>query len=823
MFTKYISLLLVLLAGAPQIHATEELMDGLPASVHIAEGFNFIPVTQTVREVRDYFNQNSGTVSDFALVGPTVMAAPPGVDGHLFVGTQRGQVFHVAFDRDDNDHPVITSMEPMLDIRDKVSAAIDRGLIGMAVHPDFEDGSGRLYLSYTHANGDLDGYYDTACFDPTLGSYTCTEVKKKTAGLAWYQIEDFVGDPATEQLILGKIRGTPDAPSCSDYAEDANCIYSDSGSHTVGGVAFDPDTGAVCLATGDGAGFYKAEPDAVRAARFDNLSGKLLCVDPDTGLGLPSNPYWTGDPNDFASRIVVYGLRNPYRFMFSDERELIIFMVGWNQVESAYRIATETGGYVGWPCHGVETMVTDYRFLDACDFDAPEPVIPPQYQYNHLPENNYQAAIVGAARFGPLYPDWLEGRYIAGDYRNDWVRILRTDENTGLWVDGIDLAYGTDPENPIELGAPVMFYNDTAGRVYMMSFLSGSVDGYSIGTIYEIVYSDPAQIADPGSDASSDDQLTVARFDYEPIDRNLIFSFDGANSTINDQPLADSDNVMFLWDFQDGSPEVESLGTITHQFPRTGDYEVALSLISEAGEVLSRTVREVRVADPRFEAEPYVLKTLLPGHALAISESFDVGVEFDNFGEEEPFCAVLNVSDEITGDTAREVHRCLSLPTDTITVVSFPLLFSEPGNFIMTVRFHAATSDLPDAEPTAFLGDKYLGSLRILNRSGLTEPAPDPVDSDDISSPANDENDVNDVNDVNDETDSFTDDEDSSSLPRVEDQNTPDNDVLRENTQSGGAIGVALLLLMSQALLTSLLRRGRSHRSLQRSGAGCCR
>ena len=788
-FYRYVGFLFALfvLLGASLSQASEESLDGIPSSVNIAEGFDFIPVTSTVRNVRDYFNENGGTVSDFALVGPTVMAAPPGVDGHLFVATQRGQVFHVAFERDDNDHPVFTSMEPVLDIRDKVSAAIDRGLIGMAVHPDFEDGTGRLYLSYTHANGDLDGYYDTTCFDDTQGARPCTDVKKKTAGLAWYQIDDYVGDPDSEHLILGRIRGTPEAPSCSNYAPDADCIYSDSGSHTVGSVAFDPETGAVCLATGDGAGFYRAEPDAVRAARLDNLSGKLLCVDPDTGKGLRSNPYWTGNANDFASRTVVYGLRNPYRFSFSEERDLVIYMVGWNQVESVYRIEPDNGGYVGWPCHGVETGVTDYQFLSACDFEAPEPVIDAQYQYNHPPENDYQAAIVGAAHFGAAYPEWLEGRYLAGDYRNDWIRILGTDEDTGLWVDDIDLAYGTDPDNPIELGAPVMFYNDTAGRVYMLSFLSGAVDGFTVGTIYEIVYTAPVEEeVEPEPEDVPEAAVTVAGFEFEPIEGDLTFSFDCAQSIIRGQAVGEFRNVQCRWDFGDDSPVVDTQDPIVHEFAAAENYQVRLSLIAGNGRVISRADRTVQVASPQNQASPVVYDMNLPDYPVAISESFNVGISVLNTGSGEPFCALLDVVNDDTGNSVREIRRCTTLAFSARANLSFPLFFSDPGSFTLSVRFHATTNDLPTAEPVAYLGQQILGSLGIQNRSGTTEPLPEFIDL------IADENESGgDPGEIS--SDLFGDDE----LP-VNDDSATDELFADVSNSSGGSSGgsVSVLLLM---------------------------
>jgi len=706
-------------------HSSDDLLDGLPPSVFVADGFHFMPVTPTVRDIQDYFDQNSGNVSDYALVNPTVMASPPGVDGHLFVGTQQGLVFHVTFERDERDHPVPGSIELVLDIQEKVSAAIDRGLIGMAVHPDFENGTGRLYLAYTHANGDLDGYYETTCFDETLGAHPCTDVKEKTAGLAWYQFDDYVGDPDSEQLILGKIRGTEERPSCSDYPQGSDCIYSDSGSHTVGGVAFNPDTGAVCVSTGDGAGFYQAEPEAVRAASMNNLSGKLLCVNPDTGLGLSENPYWTGDPQDFASRIVAYGLRNPYRFTFSSDGELIIYMVGWNQVESIYRIDPAVGGYAGWPCHGLETDITDYQFLAECDFEAPEPVTPAQYYYHHLPENDYQAAIVGAASFGSTYPAWLRDRFIVGDYRNDWVRILGTDPDTGLWFDEIDLALGTDPANPIELGAPVMFHNDSAGRIYMLSFLSGNVDGHNVGTIYEINYTDPLSVQSE-SDTDPEKQISnTARFTFEPVEGDLTFNFDCSESTLNSLSVDNPEGVRCRWDFHNGTRSYSPMGDITHQYHEPNEYRVSLSLIEDDGEVLSRASRKFTVTDPQDEASLDIIDIRIPQRRLFISESFEVDVEVVNNASQASFCALLDVKPDSSESTEKTIRRCKTLPTDATTVLSFPLFFTDPGDFSLSMRFHATNSDLPTAIATAYLGESNIGKIFIQNRSGQSNPASD--------------------------------------------------------------------------------------------------
>jgi hypothetical protein len=43
------------------------------------------------------------------------------------------------------------------------------------------------------------------------------------------------------------------------------------------------------------------------------MCGKILRVDKDTGHGLPSNPWWDGNPSSPA-RALAHGLRNTFRF-----------------------------------------------------------------------------------------------------------------------------------------------------------------------------------------------------------------------------------------------------------------------------------------------------------------------------------------------------------------------------------------------------------------------------------------------------------------------------------------------------------------------------
>src|SRR5262249_19721488 len=127
-----------------------------------------------------------------------------------------------------------------------------------------------------------------------------------------------IADPASRKVLLGKNWSTGPA--------------SLSNSHTIGCLRFGLD-GSLFMSAGDGAlitnvdaggrnplafGPGKLDPlediGAFRSQWIGSLAGKVLRLNPDTGGGLSSNPFYTGDASDNASRVWAYGLRNPFRF-----------------------------------------------------------------------------------------------------------------------------------------------------------------------------------------------------------------------------------------------------------------------------------------------------------------------------------------------------------------------------------------------------------------------------------------------------------------------------------------------------------------------------
>ena len=75
-------------------------------------------------------------------------------------------------------------------------------------------------------------------------------------------------------------------------------------------------TGSLLLpqALADGILRPKEDVGAFRAQLVDSLNGKVLRIDPATGDGVPSNPYYdAGNPRSARSRVWALGLRNPFR------------------------------------------------------------------------------------------------------------------------------------------------------------------------------------------------------------------------------------------------------------------------------------------------------------------------------------------------------------------------------------------------------------------------------------------------------------------------------------------------------------------------------
>jgi glucose/arabinose dehydrogenase len=244
--------------------------------------------TRAQPAVSDLGRRRVGTFSE-----PTYVTAPPGDRRRLFVVEQQGTIRVV--------HRGRKLDRPYLDIRGRVEAGGEQGLLSMAFAPNYRE-SGRFYVYYTDTEGDI-------------------------------RVVEFKG-----RRNRARVR------SARSVFEQDHSTY---GNHNGGQLQFGPD-GFLYIGTGDGGGGgdpFEAGQD------IGTHLGKILRIDP-TG-----RPYRVPRSNPFRGRsgarpaVYSYGLRNPWRFSFDRETgDLVIADVGQNEWEevSFVRRGRGSGANFGW-------------------------------------------------------------------------------------------------------------------------------------------------------------------------------------------------------------------------------------------------------------------------------------------------------------------------------------------------------------------------------------------------------------------------------------------------------------------------------------------
>lgn len=309
---------------------------------------------------------------------------------------------------------------PFINLQERVNDAGDRGLGGIAVHPDFATNP-YVYLAYTYDPPEVQGRTDLS--GPDGRGNRPSQVIRVTADPSTNFTTVL---PGSEVILLGKNStwaNTTEGNSTgalglppSGIDENGNNIQdyltTDSTSHSVGGLQFGID-GSLFVSNGDGASFNFADPRGVRVQDIDNLSGKILRIDPITGEGLSDNPFFNGDPDSNRSKVYSYGLRNPFRFTIHPEtNEPFIGDVGWTQWEE---VNTGRGANFGWPYYeggtGINLQTTEYEDLPEAQafYASGEQVEAPIFALDHVGDDRMRAIIMGDFYDGGSFPALYEG------------------------------------------------------------------------------------------------------------------------------------------------------------------------------------------------------------------------------------------------------------------------------------------------------------------------------------------------------------------------------------------------------------------------------
>ncbi len=361
---------------------------------------------------------------------PTDFAFLP--DGRILI-TEKSGIVRIAV-----DGSVLST--PFIDLSAQVNDYWDRGLLSVAVDPDFVT-NGYVYFlfTYEHNASDYSGL--------------------KTGRLIRVTASGNTASSSSEVVILGNVVGS----SCDDFPVGADCIPSDGPSHSTGGMEFAAD-GTLFVTLGEGANFNASTPQALRAQNLQSLGGKLLRITA-TGQGVSGNPFWTGNPNDIQSKIWATGLRNAYRFSLRPgDGTPYVGDVGWVSWEEI-NVAT-AGANLGWPCYEGTFQQSAYSSYSACQQlysagNATAPVI----SWDHTTGGS---AVTGGVFYtGSSYPAEYQGAYFYGDYARNFIRYATM--TAGNLV-------ATGPFNfDDSAGGPVDFEIGPEDDLYYLSITTGEV------------------------------------------------------------------------------------------------------------------------------------------------------------------------------------------------------------------------------------------------------------------------------------------------------------------------------------------------------------
>jgi glucose/arabinose dehydrogenase len=294
-----------------------------------------------------------------------------------------------------------------LDIASRISSGGERGLLGLAFHPQFATNR-RFFVNYTNPAGD-------------------THISEFRAGSA------DAADPSSERLLLE--------------------VAQPFANHNGGGLAFD-GSGRLLVALGDGGSGGDPQNNG---QSLGTLLGKISRIDVDSG-----SPYAIPADNPFLAtagargEIWAFGLRNPFKIAFDRPTgDLYIGDVGQNRIEEIdIGLAARRGGEnYGWR---ITEGTQCFNPSSGCDRTG---ITLPVYEYAH----SEGCSVTGGVVYRGCRVPALAGTYFFADFCSGLVRSFRFANGSAGelrdWTSGLR-----------GVSAPSSFGVDAAGEVYVVDY-----------------------------------------------------------------------------------------------------------------------------------------------------------------------------------------------------------------------------------------------------------------------------------------------------------------------------------------------------------------
>ena len=321
----------------------------------------------------------------------------------------------------------------------------ERGLMGLAFHPDYRR-NGRVYtLTSEPANGHV------ADFD----TLPAGEDPNHHAVLREWRVDN----PRSPRAVV-------DAGSSRVMMRIAHPQFN----HNAGDIAFGPDR-MLYMAVGDGGaaddqGIGHAEGGNGQDLTPGNVLGKILRINPQ-GHNSANGQYGIPSDNPFLHQgvdgeIWAYGFRNPFRMSFDTATGYLYAAdVGQNDIEDVDIVWA--GGNYGWPVKEGTFLFDmngdDPGFTTVDSPGVPAGMIDPIAQYDH---DEGVSVTGGFVYHGNSIPE-LQGSYVFGDW-------------TSSFAGPAGRVFHLTDSGIAELGEPGIFVSgfgqDARGEVYVLGALN---------------------------------------------------------------------------------------------------------------------------------------------------------------------------------------------------------------------------------------------------------------------------------------------------------------------------------------------------------------
>ena len=260
----------------------------------------------------------------------------------------------------------IQQTTPALDLSDEVGNWGDFGLLSFCLDPNYAQ-NGLIYLYYMVDRHHL-LYAGTAAYSASKDEYNNATISRVTR----YKLLTVNGllttDATSRRVLLGESASTgvpllhnSHAGGTLVFGRDGTLLLStgDNASYSVTDIGSSSDTYFQTALT-DGIIRPNENVGAFRSQMLNSHCGKVLRLDPNTGDGLPSNPFYDATkPRSPQSRVWALGMRNPYRMTLQpgtgstvatdgNPGTLLIGDVSWNTWEEMH-LVQRGGENAGWP------------------------------------------------------------------------------------------------------------------------------------------------------------------------------------------------------------------------------------------------------------------------------------------------------------------------------------------------------------------------------------------------------------------------------------------------------------------------------------------